>query len=139
MVEGVWVKMLTTMSHIWNYFIENIISGMQLFYISPSFFLFQIFQKKVSKLTNNIDKITYFAIHVCAQNTSLILWTSTDLTLKIICSQNTAKNLPHFANFSGNMFLLGVRKNICTAPFLYTQELYSWSNLKANACVFRCT
>ena len=34
------------------------------------------------------------------------------------------------------MFLCGVRKNICTALFLDTQELDSWSTLKANVCIF---
>ena len=34
------------------------------------------------------------------------------------------------------MFLFGVRKNIRTAPFLDAQELYSWSTLKANVCIF---
>ena len=38
--------------------------------------------------------------------------------------------------FSENMFLLGVRKNICTAPFPDVQELLSWSPLKANVCIF---
>ena len=27
-------------------------------------------------------------------------------------------------------------KNICTAPFLEAQELFSWSTLKANICIF---
>ena len=31
----------------------------------------------------------------------------------------------HFANFPGNIFLVGIRKNIYTAPFLGAQELYS--------------
>ena len=34
------------------------------------------------------------------------------------------------------MFLFGVRKNICVAPFLDAQELHSWSALKANVCIF---
>ena len=34
------------------------------------------------------------------------------------------------------MFLFGVRKNICTAPFPDAQELLSWSTLKANVCIF---
>ena len=34
------------------------------------------------------------------------------------------------------MFLFGVRKNICTAPFVAAQELHSWSTLKANVCIF---
>ena len=71
-----------------------------------------------------------------AQKTSLILRTSTHLTLKIICSCNTAKNLSDFTNFPADMFLCSVRKDICTAPFLDAQELHSWSTLKANVCIF---
>ena len=67
---------------------------------------------------------------------SLILRTSTLLTLKIICSRNTAKKLSQFTNFPANMLLFGVRKNICTAPFSGALELLSWSILKANFCIF---
>ena len=71
---------------------------------------------------------------------SLILQYSFDqiihLTLKIICSRNTAKNLSEFENFPANIFLFSVRKSICTAPFLDSQELHSWSTLKANVCIF---
>ena len=49
---------------------------------------------------------------------------------------NIAKNLSHFTNFLANMFLCDVRKNICTASFLDTQELHSWSTLKVNVRIF---
>ena len=62
---------------------------------------------------------------VFAQKTSLILRISTLLKLKIICSQNTAKKPSHFTNFPADMFLFGVRKNICTASFPDAQELLS--------------
>ena len=65
-----------------------------------------------------------------------MLWTSTHLALKIICSRNEAKIFSDIKNFPADMFLFGVRKNICTAPFLGTQELHSWSTLKANVCIF---
>ena len=65
-----------------------------------------------------------------------MLWTSTHLALKIICSRNAAKIFSDIKNFPADMFLFGVRKNICTAPFLGTQELHSWSTLKANVCIF---
>ena len=61
------------------------------------------------------------------------------MTLKIICSPNIAKNPFHFTNFPANTFLIGVGKNIFrngAVPFLDTQQLHSWSTLKANACVF---
>ena len=49
---------------------------------------------------------------------------------------NTAKNLSDYTNFPANMFLFGVWKNICTAPFLDAQELHLWSTLKVNVCIF---
>ena len=62
---------------------------------------------------------------VLIKKTSLILQISTLLKLKTICSQNTAKKVSQFTNFPANMFLFGVRKNICTAPFPDAQELLS--------------
>ena len=58
------------------------------------------------------------------------------MTLKTICSRDTAKNLSDFTNFPANMFPFGVRKNICSALFLDAQEPHSWSTLKANVCIF---
>ena len=74
--------------------------------------------------------------HSFARKTLLILRISTHLTLKIICSRNTAKNLSDFKDFPADMFLLGVRENICTAIFLDAQELHFWSTLKANVYIF---
>ena len=70
--------------------------------------------------------------------TSLILRISTLLKLKIKCSQNKAKQnkLSQFTNFPTDMFLFGVRKNICIASFPDAQELLSSNNLKANVCMF---
>ena len=48
----------------------------------------------------------------------LILQTSTHLTLKVICSHNTAKNLSDFTNFTTKIILFGVRKNIALHHFL---------------------
>ena len=80
-------------------------------------------------------KVTYFTIQFRSKS-SLILQTSTHLTLKIIRYCNTAKSLSHFTDFSANIFLFGVGKNICTAPFFDAQELHSWSTLNANVCIF---
>ena len=74
--------------------------------------------------------------HSFARKTLLILRISTHLTLKIICSRNTAKNLSDFKDFPADMFLFGVRENICTAIFLDAQELHFWSTLKANVYIF---
>ena len=54
----------------------------------------------------------------------------------MIYSRNTAKNLSDCTNLPANMFLCGVRKNICTTPFRDSQELHSWSTLKANVFIF---
>ena len=88
------------------------------------------------KANKNQRKRSLILQYSFAQKTSLILRISTLLKLKIICSQNTAKKLSQFTNFPANMFLFGVRKNICTAPFPDAQELLSWSTLKANVCIF---
>ena len=71
-----------------------------------------------------------------AQKASLILWTLTHLILKVTCSCKTAKSLSNFTNFPANMFLFGVGKNIGTKLFPDAQELHSWTNLKANVCIF---
>ena len=96
------------------FFFENIISGTQLLYIRP-------------RVPVDIS---------FTQKTSFILRTSTHLTLKMICSRNTGKNLSDIRNFPANMFLFGVRKNICTAPFLDAQQLHSWSTLKTDIRIF---
>ena len=66
----------------------------------------------------------------------LILRISTLLKLKLKCSQNTAKKPSQFKNFPADMFLFGVRKNICIASFPDAQGLLSWNTLKANICMF---
>ena len=48
-----------------------------------------------------------------------------NLTLQKLHSCNTAKNLTYFTNFTTDIVLIGVRKNICTAPSLEAQELHS--------------
>ena len=63
-------------SDIWNYFIENIISGIQLFYINPHvpaniikvFFDFRFSRRKSQSQQKLYIKITYFAIQVCSKH-----------------------------------------------------------------------
>ena len=92
------------------------------------------------KANKNEPKRSLILQYNFAQKTSFILRISTllKLKMKISCSQNTDKKLSQFTNFPANMFLFGVRKIICTAPFLDAQELLSWSTLKANVCIFLC-
>ena len=102
-------------------FLKKIISGIQRFHICPDapkniirvFFNFRFSCRKSQSQQKLAKKITHFTI----QFHSTILRTSTHFTLKIMSSRNTAKSLSDFANFPADMFLFGVRKNICTAPF----------------------
>ena len=83
-------------------------------------FNFQIFEKSPSQ--KNQRKRSLFLRHSFPQKTSLIARTSTHLTLKLICSGNTAKNFSDFANIPAHMFLFGATKKICNAPFPYAQD-----------------
>ena len=125
---------------------ENIISvsDIQRFYICPQvsmdiircfFYSFDFLAESLKSNKNWLKRSLIFQYSL-AQKTSLILTTSTHLTLKIIYSHNAAKNLSYLANFPASIFLFGVKKSICTAPFLKAQELNSWSTLKANVCIF---
>ena len=58
------------------------------------------------------------------------------LTMKIICSQNTAKKRSQFTNFPVNMFLFGVRKNNIIPQFPDFQKLLSWRIFKENVYIF---
>ena len=63
-------------SDIWNYFIENIISGIQLLYINPHvptniikvFFDFRFSRRKSQSQQKLLIKITYFAMQVCSKH-----------------------------------------------------------------------
>ena len=79
-------------------------------------------------------KITHFIIQFRLK----ILTYFTNLnSLNIVKSILLHSQKPtHFIHFSANMFLVSARKNICTAPFLYAQEVYSRSTGKANVCIF---
>ena len=99
-------------------------------------FFIPVFAAENLKANKNQRKRSLILQYCFAQKTSLILRISTLLKLKIICSQNTAKKLSQFTNFPANMFLFGVRKNICTAPFPEAQELLSSSTLKTNICLY---
>ena len=63
---------------------------------SKFFFDFRFSRQKSQSQQKLLTKITYFAIQVRSKHL-IILRTSTHLTLKIICSQNTSKN--HFSRY----------------------------------------
>ena len=98
------------------------------------FFNFRFSSRKSQSQQKLAEKITYFTIPFHSKNLSHFTnLNSFDIE---ICSHNTAKNLSDFINFPANMFLFGVRKNICTKPFLEAQELHCLRTLKANVCIF---
>ena len=104
-------------SHIWNYFFENIISGVQLFYISPY----------VLRFLYSYTRFFFFNIRFSRKMSQ--------------SHQKIAKNDHSFCNTvllkkPTNMFLFGVMKNICITLFLDAQELHCWSISKANICIF---
>ena len=61
-----------------------------------------------SQSQEKLTKISHILKYSFPQKTSLILWTSTYLTLKIIYSRNASKNLSEFTNVLAKMFLFGV-------------------------------
>ena len=128
-MEGGWVKMLTTMVARWQKRCPVTKTFKKCWIKHPN--IIGRFFSNFRFFSRNSSRISHILQYIFAQKTSLSLQTSAYLTLKIICSHNTARNLSDFRNFPANMFLFGVRKNICTAPFLDAQELHSWI-LKAN-------
>ena len=89
---------------------------------SKFFVNFQISEKYPSQ--KNQQKRSVILQYSFPQKTLLITRTSTQLTLKLKCSGNTAK------------LLFGSRKNISTAPFLDAQEPAFSKHLIANVFIF---
>ena len=120
-------------SHICNSFFENIISGMQTFYVCPdvpldvikNFFNIRFSRRKSQSQQNLAKKIT-FTVQFCSKNlTHFTNSNSLDIENNMLPQHNQKPFWLY--KFSANMF---------TAPFLDAQELHSWSTLKANACIF---
>ena len=86
-------------------------------------------QQKLAK------KITHFTIQFRSKNLNHF----TNLNLldieNNILLQHSQKSFSLY-KFSCKHFLVGVRKNIYSAPFLDAQDLHSQSTLKANVCIF---
>ena len=121
--------------------IQNVIFGIRflkiLFWAYNFFIFFQTFPRTSSEFLFNFrfssrksqrqqklaKKITNFTIQFRSKNiTHFTNLNSLDIENNML--PNTAKNLPDFKDFPADMFLLGVRENICTAIFLDTQELH---------------
>ena len=117
-----WFKISYLKSFFWKYFF-----GHTAFLYSSTRFsghLQSFICSEIVKASKNYRKRSLILQYSFAQKTSLILWNSTHLTLKIISSCNTAKSLCDFINFPANMFLFEVRKNICTPSFLDAQNAF---------------
>ena len=129
-------------SHIWNSFLENIISGIQLFCIClyvpmdiiRAFFKFKFSSRKPQKPIKTSEKVLSFYSTVSLKN--LINFMNLNPPDIVACSRKIAKNLSDFTIFPANMFMFGNRKSICTAPFFDAQKLHSGNNLKSNVCIF---
>ena len=115
------------------------------------FFNFRFSNRKSQSQRKLAKKITDFTIQFRSKN--LILQISTPWTLRTTCPRNTAKTPsdPFIINLPENMFLSGVRNNICTAPFLDVEDAVSGCQetvqcntfseteirfLEANVCIF---
>ena len=97
----------------------NIISGNIFIFSTRSsghqqrvFFDFRFSSRKSQSQQKLAKKSTYFTIQFHSNNLTHFTNLTTQLTLKITCSRNTAKNLSHFTDFPANMFLFGVKKKI---------------------------
>ena len=120
-------------SHICNSFFENIISGMQTFYVCPdvpldvikNFFNIRFSRRKSQSQQNLAKKIT-FTVQFCSKNlTHFTNSNSLDIENNMLPQHNQK---PFWLEkFSANML---------NAPFRDAQELHSWSTLNANVCKF---
>ena len=138
-----WFKISYLKLLFWKYFFGHTIflySSTRSSGHHQSFFLISDFLAESLKTSKNYQKRSLILQYSFAQKASLILWTSTHLTLKIICSRNTAKNLLDFTtSFLVNMFLFGCRKNICTPPFLDAQNCILavlWKQMSVYFCIY---
>ena len=109
--------------------IQNIIFGVYLLILD--------FLAESLKVSKNWENITHFTIQFDSESLAY--------NFTILNTLNIVKNIllqhsqtpSHFTKFPGNIFLVGVRGNICTAPFLEAQELHFRSTGKANNCIFQ--
>ena len=127
-------------------FFENIISGIQHFLVRPYVpvdiirlsFNFVISSRK----SQSQQKLAKTIIHVIIQSRSKHLAHFTNLnSLDIennMLPQDSKKNFINFLykfTMTSQIFQQVIR-NICTAPFLESQELHFGSTLKVNVCIF---
>ena len=98
-----------------------------------NFFNFRFSSRRSQSQQKLAKKIAHFTIKLCSKK--LQSFYKGQLTWHWKWYASSIQPIS-FLKFSESMFLFGVRKNVCTAPFLDAQELHSWSTLKANVCMF---
>ena len=102
----------------WKYYFGHT-TFLYMFRHHKSFFELPISQQKASKLIK-----THFTN-----------FNSLDIENNML-PQHSQKPFWPYKFSSKHVHVYGVRKNICTAPFLNALVLHSWSTLKANVCIF---
>ena len=129
--------------HIWNSFLKLLFRAYKVFifvqtfhWISLEFFFsFRFSSRKSQSKQQLAKKIPHFTIQFCSKNLIHFMnlnWLEIENNM---LSQHSQKPFWLY-KFSGNMFLFGVRNNICTGPFIDAQELHSSTTLEANVCIF---
>ena len=126
--------------------IQNLIFGIllltilfltqQLFYIHPHVLadIIKVYSE-ISKQTKIIDKDHLFCNTDSLKMPHSFWEPQVTWHWKQYASETCQKPLSFYKFFSKHVSVW-CQKNICAAPFLDTQELHSWSTLKANACIF---
>ena len=123
-------KVLMIQNLLFGFFIffENIISGIQLFYIRSNvhvvirFFFISDFLAESLNANKTSKKKSLVLQYSFALKTSLILRTSIHLTLKIICSRNTAKSRSDLNIFQQTYFCLASEKIFALHRFLMPEN-----------------
>ena len=115
---------------------------MQRFYICPDvpvdiisfFFNFRFSSRQSQSQQKLAKKISHFTIQFCSKRFIRFTNHNSFHIENGMLPQHSQKPFWLY-KFSTNMFLFGVWKNVCTAPFLDAQEFHSWRTLKANVCI----
>ena len=93
------------------------------------------FSSRSSQSQEKLATKSFISWYSFMQKTSLILRTSTYSAFQKIYFHNIVKNPLTWQIFQQTFFWLVSEKNICSTPFLGTEELHSRSIGKANVCI----
>ena len=117
-----------------NDFFNNIYSSTHTSGHYQSFFLNSNFLAESLKPTKTIENNQFFYDTVLLKNLTHFTNLNSLNIEKNMLPQHIQK--PFSLYKCSSKHLVGVKKNICTAPFLDAQEMHSQSTLKANVCIF---